>query len=1020
VVSGADRTKLVVDPGARTLNGPDQKALFDTGTFSVPPSPATLTVPLGEMRTDAQSRLLILGGFGKSASPNGVAVSGGFNSDNWHDDVSDGPVSATVKIGADTFDAVGAWVIVAPPKFAPPIDQAVTLYDRLLQFFIDNMMAPPFNDPSPSYTKYIYPILERARRVGAVESIPAFAHKWNDPVVDPMTRSAIFGKLKRPDGSGPGDMPLLANGTDVIVALTKTQYGIMQQWNGGTFTNDWAGVPSPPANITPEGQDIAALETCIGAAFYPGIEAGQFLISTPAIWSSAFRLDPSKVNPGDVTAQMSVPWQTDFFACQASWWPPARPNNVLPQGGTTTIAWSTGVGNGPEMVDKWSILGFVVQQGPDFVDTERCPSTFISLLTPNLNFRDVPQGPMGMSRKMALAIAFEVESPGGPVTLEYVSGPAFSRLQRFGGNSVTVGPTAPSTIVTARLWITYETGGVGESISDTVVIGRQGTTQQWTVHITANTVARKKAAAAMILDRSGSMTMDRGDGTPKIQSLREAASIFVDVMLQDDAVSLVRFNQDAQLLQPVTPLGSPSDPFDPGRTLIKNTITGPQLDPAGQTSIGDGISSGRTALNAATGYDVKSLLVLTDGIENHSLFISDVAPQIDEFTYGIGLGKPENISATALQTISGNHGGYLLVTGPITGDNRFLLQKYFLQILAGISNADVVLDPQGDLSFGTVHRIPFSLSEADAGVDVILLSPYAGRINFRLQTPSSYMLDPANITSHSGAIFVRSNGVNYYRLRLPFEYLQNRFDREGTWHAILQLGKTDQPGIVSGTTGLVGSVPAGVFSNAWLAASNAPFRFVNVAPTRGQAVEATAATGFSIPYSLIVHTYSDVRLFATAAQDSFAPGSLITLRGMLTEYGIPIEQGVQMWADVVRPVGTPLHIDLTNKGNGQFEGTFTTGPTGAYSIRIQAAASSRLGWKIRREQTVTAISRFGGDPPHDGGNPALCALLNCLVRSGALNPEFLKRLTGQGIDFERLIACVCSGGKPTGDQFPDA
>jgi len=91
---------------------------------------------------------------------------------------------------------------------------------------------------------------------------------------------------------------------------------------------------------------------------------------------------------------------------------------------------------------------------------------------------------------------------------------------------------------------------------------------------------------------------------------------------------------------------------------------------------------------------VNSLVVLTDGVENSPRMIADVAADINEFTYAVGLGQPQNISVPALQTISGNNGGYLLVTGAIGTDNRFLLQKYFLQILAGISNAEIVLDPK--------------------------------------------------------------------------------------------------------------------------------------------------------------------------------------------------------------------------------------------------------------------------------------------------------------------------------------
>ncbi len=72
---------------------------FDTGTFK-----GKVTVPLGEIRTDEAGRLLVLGGTGKSGSPSGAPVFNSAddksfnNADDWYDDTSDGPVTATVSI----------------------------------------------------------------------------------------------------------------------------------------------------------------------------------------------------------------------------------------------------------------------------------------------------------------------------------------------------------------------------------------------------------------------------------------------------------------------------------------------------------------------------------------------------------------------------------------------------------------------------------------------------------------------------------------------------------------------------------------------------------------------------------------------------------------------------------------------------------------------------------------------------------------------------------------------------------
>ena len=355
--------------------------------------------------------------------------------------------------------------------------------------------------------------------------------------------------------------------------------------------------------------------------------------------------------------------------------------------------------------------------------------------------------------------------------------------------SVTVGPTT-GTVATARLWIIYRTGNAGDVLPpQTVTVQDSGGTRSWTVTIIGDTVARRTAAAAMVLDRSGSMADDRGDGQSKHASLQQAANVFVDVMLEGDGVGIVRFNQDAQVLQPIVQLGS-GGLSDINRSNTKDIINGTGLDPSGQTSIGDGIFEGRGILNSTTTtFDVKSLVVLTDGIENSARMIADVSSDINEFTYAVGLGQPQNISVPALQTVSGNNGGYLLVTGAIGTDNRFLLQKYFLQILAGISNAEIVLDPEGQLLPGRLERVPFQLTAGDAGVDVILLTPYPTAVDFRVQTPSGQIIEPWRAMSQAGMRFVLSDGVTYYRIALPFEFMQNRFDAGGTWYALLTIGR---------------------------------------------------------------------------------------------------------------------------------------------------------------------------------------------------------------------------------------
>jgi hypothetical protein len=89
------RSELIVDPGARSISGASQGPVpFDSGRF------LGVSVPLGELRTDAAGRLLVLGGFGHSdVTQDGKPITTFANNDFWYDDTSDGPVTATVTFG---------------------------------------------------------------------------------------------------------------------------------------------------------------------------------------------------------------------------------------------------------------------------------------------------------------------------------------------------------------------------------------------------------------------------------------------------------------------------------------------------------------------------------------------------------------------------------------------------------------------------------------------------------------------------------------------------------------------------------------------------------------------------------------------------------------------------------------------------------------------------------------------------------------------------------------------------------
>jgi hypothetical protein len=401
-----DERLLIIDAGPHTISGASQSMKRLQGRFM-----DKVDVPIGDLLTDAAGRLIVLGGFGKSQSvPPNAPLKNFANNDGWCDDASDGPVRAKVTLNgsAQTVDADSAWVLIAPPDFAPPIENVVTLYDVVYD------QAAKLADPSlavtdtskVSFTKDVYPLLRRVSMLRWVSGVAAqeFGHAEHGPNdfvfhVKELSsnkddafraRSRIFRALRNPK-TGVGDMPKLPEGTNKDVRgpfVTETQYKRMERWSQGTFDADWTGAEPTPVALDqlpdaekPIALDRAALQACVGGPFFPGIEVSGLMLDAPTYdRKRPFRINTTAVQPGGLTAQMAIPWQADFHDCgqegHADWWPGQRPCHVV-RGDQPHALWMPKDWDDERepMVDGWKQLGFIVEDKSSgqtrFVEDER-------------------------------------------------------------------------------------------------------------------------------------------------------------------------------------------------------------------------------------------------------------------------------------------------------------------------------------------------------------------------------------------------------------------------------------------------------------------------------------------------------------------------------------------------------------------------------------------------------------------------------------------------------------------------
>jgi len=459
--------------------------------------------------------------------------------------------------------------------------------------------------------------------------------------------------------------------------------------------------------------------------------------------------------------------------------------------------------------------------------------------------------------------------------------------------------------------------------------------------------------SVLLLDRSGSMDENAGEGSRKIERLSNAAGIYVELLR--DGTDYLGFTRYDDNNDNILALGEISAVRAAALATLADIGPGGELAPDGGTGIGGAMRTAATqfALSpAVTPPDPthkKVMVVLTDGNENEDPTILQVLegtdgqpPLFDEhpdlLSYSIGLGTAGNLNEDRLQQIT-NRGdaGFFHVTGALTDLNVFALENFYFKIFADAIGQMMVVDPTFEVGLNETLEVPIGIITEDREALFFFIGelPESAYI-FELVDPQGTVItSSATVGGMSVQIKEKANWT-FFRVKFPAPEIN--LDYVGPWKFRVRI-----------------EVP-----QKWV---HEPF-----------ATGASLIGGFGMDgrhrMSFQASVGSNYRLAAAVGPEVVQVGETILLRAALTNGGWPSPDAV-VRATVGRPDGGTSFVDLRDDGahnagdpgDGVFGGSFTnTVPGGVYRFDFRSDGVTERGENVVRMATR---SQFVGTPRAD-------------------------------------------------------
>jgi len=513
----------------------------------------------------------------------------------------------------------------------------------------------------------------------------------------------------------------------------------------------------------------------------------------------------------------------------------------------------------------------------------------IQPLTPTIDFGNVPVGRTGVQ-------PIELNVVNGQVTIDItgLSGP-FSFITKTGLNASG----------SWKVWLKYSpskatpVGQLGQAVilhvnlavpAGSNVVGNPVTLQ-------ATPVAAEPRSVSLVLDRSGSMSQQAFGGT-RLDTLKKAAPVLLNLLDDNDQVGLVQFSTSAsQLTTPLAPAGPliqvvPPGPFS--RPWLDQPLN--LLTAQGATSIGSGVQAAATQLGASPH---QITVVFTDGEENWPPSIADVKAQglISGTVYAIGLGTAADLNPAPLVALCNNTNGYMVVTG--VGDSpafEFKLEKYFLRILAGLKNYQIIKDPSVRLLPSESWDLEFPVTGLDSEFTAIVLCASQPELEISLVTPGGEIVPWQQVLA--GVTWRVTERMAFVRVDVPSVDLNNAY--EGNWRVRV---------------------------------ARKPNR--DIEARRRHVLENEDENGRGLLVDVSVLNISALSVELQATQSTLLPGAEVRVSALLTLASVPWPFDAAVRIALEWPDGFVSHHDLSKSRPGVFDHSFTAAIPGTYTIQAE-------------------------------------------------------------------------------------